>query len=247
MKLILPILCTTFILLFSSNAHAEPPKHKKWVLTFQDEFSGQKLDESKWSVENASPGHIMSSRWADNILVDGGVCRILTKKQKRGSKEWTTGYLWTKHFAQKYGYYEARYKIGTSAGLNNAFWLMTNGKSSDPIHFEIDINEGKYPDIVSTNLHNWSGKHWDRHENYHAGMDLSKDYHVYGLEWDEKQIKWYFDGNVIRTMNNSIAHREATVRFSTAVVKWAGEVTDKLDGTMMAIDYVRIYKADDSR
>lgn len=229
------------------NAYAEPPRSKQWELTFQDEFSGQKLDESKWSAENASPTHILSSRWADNVVVKDGVCRILTKKENRGGKEWTTGYFWTKEFAQKYGYYEASIKIGSSSGLNNAFWLMTNGKSTDPVHFEIDINEGKYPDIVSTNLHNWSGKHWDKHENYNAGSDLSKDFHVYGLEWDEKQIKWYFDGKIIRKIDNAIAHKEATLRFSTAIAKWAGEITDNLKGTSMVIDYVRVYKEKGSR
>jgi hypothetical protein len=32
------------------------------------------------------------------------------------------------------------------------------------------------------------------------------------------------------------------VWLSLAIIKWAGEVTDAIDGTVMEVDYVRVYE-----
>nr|MCU0247256.1 glycoside hydrolase family 16 protein [Bryobacter sp.] len=110
-----------------------PPRNRRWRLTFQDEFDGDALHRGRWAVESGSPGHILSSRWPENIEVGDGVLRLLTRKEQRGGKEWTTGHIWST-FRQAYGYFEARLKIGAASGLNNAFWLI----SPQP-KFEIDI------------------------------------------------------------------------------------------------------------
>lgn len=80
-----------------------------------------------------------------------------------------------------------------------------------------------------------------------APSDLAKDFHVYGLEWNQRQLTWYFDGKVIRQRKNDICHSEVAVIFSTAVLKWAGEITDALDGASMDIDYVSVYQYGDGR
>ncbi len=41
---------------------------------------------------------------------------------------------------------------------------------------------------------------------------------------------------------NAICHSQAPVLLSSAVMKWAGPVTDKIDGTAMEVDYVRVYQ-----
>jgi beta-glucanase (GH16 family) len=213
-----------------------------WELTFRDEFDGDKLDRSVWDVESAAPGHIQSSRWPENVVVKDGFCRFLTRKEQRGGKDWTSGSIWTKTFKQQEGFFEARLKIGAASGLNNAFWLMTQNKKTDPVHFEIDVCEAHYPDKVPMNLHNWAGEHWAKSKTWDAPMDLSKDFHVYGLEWDDKDLVWYFDGKEIRRLKHTICKDAATVRLSTAVFPWAGKITDALDGASMDVDWVRIYK-----
>ena len=70
-------------------------------------------------------------------------------------QSWTSGNIWTKK-KFKYGYFECRYKYAAASATNNSFWLMTQGV--DPKvgkRFEIDINEGHFPNEVNTNIHNW--------------------------------------------------------------------------------------------
>ena len=221
---------------------AEDSAHKKgWKLTFHDDFKGHALDTEKWAVESAAPGHIVSSRWPENVVVKDGTLRLVTKKESRGGKDWTTASIWTKEFRQEGGLFECRMRIAAAAGLNNAFWMMTPKKKTDPVHFEIDVCEAHYPDEVPMNLHNWSGEHWAKSKTWKSPVNLSKEFHVYGLEWTAGELVWYFDGKEIRRLKQDICRDKAVVRLSTAVMPWAGKITDALDGTSMDVEWVRVY------
>ena len=261
---LLPCVVLASIVMVTS-LRADPPEGK-WTLVFQDEFnvSSDELDKH-WHFQNGPSGHILCSRWRENVVVENGLCRILNRKESRGGQEWTSGSMWTKR-QFKYGYFEARYRFAPATGLNNSFWIMTitphTPKASNapaaagqapptsitpeqPGRFEIDICEGHWPDKINMNIHNWSGKHWAKPKVYRAeGKDLSRDFHVFGLLWSADELVWFFEGREIRREPNTICHGEAPVWFSSAVMKWAGEVTDKIDGTAMEVDYVRVYQPD---
>jgi len=151
--------------------------------------------------------------------------------------------MWTKR-KFKYGYLECRYRYAKATGTNNSFWMMSSGMPKDaPGKVEIDINEGHYPDEINMNIHNWSGKRWARSKHLKvAGSDLAEEFHVYGLEWNQEELIWYFDGREIRREPNTICHGEAPVLLSLAIIKWAGAVTDAIHGTSMDVDYVRVYQ-----
>ncbi len=128
-----------------------------WKLVWSDEFDypDAKLDE-RWTSQNSGSKHILSSRWRENAVVSDGTLKLVNKKEKRGGNDWTSGNVWTREKFQ-YGYFECRYRYAAAEGTNNSFWIMTTGKP-DPGKkvFEIDINEGHYPNQVSTNIHNHS-------------------------------------------------------------------------------------------
>lgn len=132
---------------------------EQWQLTWQDEFNGPDSElEKRWDVQNSPSGHILSSRWRENVKIEDGVLYLMNRKEKRGGQDWTSGSIRTKE-QFGYGYYEARYKYAASNGTNNSFWLMTyplNQTIKKGKKFEIDINEGHYPNEVNTNIHNWS-------------------------------------------------------------------------------------------
>jgi beta-glucanase (GH16 family) len=222
-----------------------------WKLAFQDDFTDALTNvDARWSFQNGPSGHILCSRWRDNASVSNGVLQLRARKETRAGQAWTAASLWTKrHF--KYGYFECRYRYAKATGTNNSFWIMTtegDGPVKKDGKFEIDINEGHVPDEINMNIHNWSGKHWSKHKSVtRKGADLSDEYHLYGLRWDERSLVWYYDGQEIRRETNSICHRPAPVWLSLAIVKWAGPVTDAIDGASMDVDYVRVYEPDEAR
>ena len=52
--------------------------------------------------------------------------------------------------------------------------------------FNIDVNEGHYPNQIATNIHKWSGQHTSNSKTHKAApqVDLSREFHEYGLEWN---------------------------------------------------------------
>lgn len=233
---------SAFWIFVENVVESGPPMGEKWTMVFDDEFTGDELD-SRWDIHDNKPeGHIMSSRWKENILVKDGLLQLLTKKEERGGKLWTSGKVWTKDFNPQYGYFEARMRLGTATGLNNAFWLMTPNKRTDPIHFEIDITEARHPNIHTMTVHNWAGEHKASGKKMYTEETLSRTFHVYGFEWSEAELVWYFDGKEVRRMPNEYCHAPSPVLLSSAVGAFAGRVTDALDGTSQDIDWVRVYK-----
>ena len=100
----------------------------------------------------------------------------------------------------------------------------------------------------------WDGKAWQPVPGVeHAALaeaprdpgappDLGHSFHVYGLLWTEQELVYYFDGREIRRISNEICHGESPVRLSLAIIRWAGPVTDAIDGKSMDVDWVRVWQ-----
>lgn len=229
-----------------------PGDRDHWEMVWNDEFDypDSCLDQ-RWESQNGPSGHILCSRWRENAVVSNGTLKLINRKETREGQDWTSGSIWTKEQFQ-YGYYECRYRYAAAEGTNNSFWLMMKG--IQPVtgkFFEIDINEGHYPNKVNTNIHNWTdvtevnGKKTHPSSSKHfqfEDADLAKDFHTYGLEWNSEELIFYFDGQEIRREKNQFCHSPAPVWLSLAIIPWAGKITDAIDGTQMEVDYVRIYR-----
>lgn len=229
---------------------------KNWTLTFSDEFEGNALDTEKWVSENKENlwSALLSSRYPENLEVKDGYLYMHTKKNNPDpSNEWSTAYIWTKTFKQKYGYFEARYKYNAASGINNAFWLMTDGSTNglNPGEHEIDINEGHYPNYSSHNLHFYSKIKETRDDiGYKVASteNYARDFHIFACEWTPEEIIFYVDGKEVKRdsiKNTAMEDTASVVRFSTAVaMNFAGKVTDECDGKAMIVDYVRVYQTE---
>ena len=175
-----------------------------WQLVFEDAFGGTDADlDAAWEFQNGPSGHILCSRWRENAMLENGTLRLIGKREKRGGQDWTAASCWTKQ-QFKYGYFECRYRYLPSTGTNNSFWLMTRTPRSAPGRFEIDINEGHYPNEVNMNLHNWSGKHWGRGGRWYYGEGPSQKQEDAGCEFVLKQA--------IRTSRLRFRSRDSLVR-----------------------------------
>lgn len=217
----------------------------KWTMVWHDEFNSMKSIDKNWNAENASPEHILSSRWRENITVKNGAVMFNNRKEQKGGKKWTSGSMTCKKQFQ-YGFFECRMKISAAPATNNSFWFY-QWHSTDKLHaFEIDVVEAHYPNDMNSNLHDrgtrGTAKTHTLSNNCFDVEDLSADFHVYGLWWTEKRLTFYLDGRKVWSISNTCCFQPANMVLGSAIVTWAGKVTDTIDGTSMNVDYVRVWK-----
>lgn len=112
--------------------------------------------------------------------------------------DYTSGLITTEPtFSQKYGYFEMRAKLPEGKGLWPAFWLLPTDKTWPP---EIDALEF-FGGANSRGEGGVTKYHWGAIGGkggwVDVGVDLTKDFHNYGVEWTQSELIYYFDGKEI--------------------------------------------------
>ena len=100
---------------------------------------------------------------------------------------------------------------------------------------------------MNMNLHEFhtptSKEHWQVGGVFEAPEDLADAYHVYGVEWDEKEIKYYFDGVLLRSGPNTNWRQPLYLNFDTETMPdWFGLPKDEDLPSTYSIEYVRAWK-----
>jgi len=149
--------------------------------------------------------------------------------------------------------------LNMTDGKLNTRWV-TQGEGEKWIEFDF----GSYKSIGCIDFingwqenGNWKGLISDYSVEFHNGTEwitmssfdikngefnFARDFKVYGFEWNEKELIFYFDGKEIRREKNEFCHSPSPIWLSLAIIPWHGKVTDAIDGTFMEVDYVRYYK-----
>ncbi len=133
----------------------------RWKLIWSDEFDYEDSQlENLWISDSGSyKSQIACTRFRENALVSDGSLKLINRREARDPRtEWTSGNVWSRE-TFLYGFFECRYKYAAAHTTNNAFWIMPSPATpipEDGIKFEIDINEGHYPNELYLDLHNWS-------------------------------------------------------------------------------------------
>ena len=229
----------------------------KWVPyePMTDEFAGETLDEQKWWPRNPRwLGRQPAYFWPGNVTVADGKLDLTMRKQEVPEMPKEKGYhTYTSAAVQSttrvlYGYFEIRARPMKSHG-SSSFWFY----HSEPERWtEIDVFEigGGAPGFerkVNMNVHVFrtptEKTHWSMHGHWVAPSDLADGYHVYGLQWDQDRLRWYFDGVLIRWVENTHWHQPLTLNFdSETMPKWFGLPNDSDLPSTYSIDYVRTWK-----
>ena len=262
------------LLLLAAGARAQTHT----TLVWSDEFNGpagSAVDSTKWVAEvgNGSNGWGNHQREYDtnatkNASMDGaGNLVIAAHNEKLGNKyrcwygvcQYTSARLKTQgKFEQAYGRFEARIKLPYGQGIWPAFWMLGNNIQTAgwPTCGEIDIMEniGREPSLVHGTIHGpgYSGASGIGSQYGLTSGAFSDNFHVFAVEWDPNQIRWYVDGNLYQTRTPSdlpagsawvFDHPHFIILNLAVGGYWPGDPdTTTVFPQRMLVDYVRVYR-----
>jgi hypothetical protein len=225
-----------------------------------DEFETSQLDPNKWYPRNPGwLGRQPAYFYPDNVTVSDGKLHLVMRKQEvpemprdKGYHTYTSAAVKSKTTV-KYGYFEVKCKPMKSAG-SSSFWFYN---STPEMWTEIDVFEigGGAPGFekkYNMNVHVLRTptvkKHLSMGDVWIAPKDLADDYHTYGMEWDKDKIQWFFDGVLVRWVDNTYWHQPLTLNFdSETMPDWFGLPKDSDLPSTYSIEYVRAWKKDPGR
>ncbi len=223
-----------------------------------DEFEGDELDADKWHPNNPTwKGRKPGLFHPGNVSVRDGKLHLTMKKEdvpemskEEGFHTYTSAAVKSKTTVL-YGYFEVKCKPMRSNG-SSGFWFYDQ---TDDWWTEIDVFElgggvPGYEKKYNMDAHVFRAPNetierpWAEHAEWSAPMELADDYHVYGLEWDEKRIRYYFDGVPVRWLENTHWHQPLTLNFdSETMPEWFGLPKDEDLPSTYSVEYVRAWKS----
>jgi len=244
-----------------------------WVLTWSDEFNGSdgsSPDPTKWTVLQGGDGWGNGEReyYTPAAVQQKGGSLVITADTAGASAQtcWygpctvTSARLENKGlFAQQYGRMEARIQIPRGQGVWPAFWMLGANEDTTPWPAcgEIDImeNKGSEPQLVHGSMHGpgySGGAALTAPFGLADGAAFAADYHVYAVEWDASEVRFYVDDTLYERRAPEDAPSGAPWVFDHPFflllnLAIGGNYGGDPDATTsfpltMKVDYVRVYK-----
>ena len=250
-----------------------------YSLVWSDEFNGTSLDTDDWNID-IGDGCPDLCGWGnnelqyyreENVTVTGGNLVITARAESYGGRSYTSGKIHTrdKHFFC-YGRMEMRAKLPYGDGVWPAFWMMPQYSvygvwaSSG----ELDIMEAANSmTSVGGTLHyggSWPNNTYTSGSYSLGGTSFADDFHIYAVEWEPDEIRWYVDDVLYSTKTSSQWYSDAApsndqapfdqefyIILNAAVggnytgCTSSSCVTTNLP-TNYLIDYVRVYQESDN-
>ncbi len=278
MKPIASLLALSAAMLLACGGSSTPqtagttPSTGAWVLSWSDEFNGadgSAPDPAKWAFDLGGGGwgngelETYTSRPQNAVIRGGNLVITAAKETYTGtdgiSRDYTSARLKTQGlFSQSSGRFEARIKIPTGQGIWPAFWLLGNDVTTNgwPACGEIDIMEniGSQPATVYGTIHGpgYSGGTAIGASHTLATGKYADDFHLYAVEWESTQIRFYVDGFLYATRTPADLPNNGSVWvfdhpfFLLLNLAVGGNWPGAPDSTtvfpqQMLVDYVRVY------
>jgi beta-glucanase (GH16 family) len=231
-------------------------------LVFSDEFNTDgSPDDTKWGY-NIGTG---DNGWgngekqyytdrSDNVIVEGGLLKIIAKKENYMGSGYTSARMLTEgKFDFTYGRVEVKAKLPFGEGTWPAIWMLGSSIRTVgwPACGEIDIMEhwGYNQGVVQSALHTPSSYGSTINDGSQTLNDVSTEFHVYAVDWDEDEIVFSVDGVVHYTYSPTVKNNDTwpftANQFLILNVAMGGSwftIDPDFTESSMEIDYVRVYQ-----
>ncbi len=243
-------------------------------LVWNDEFDGTQLEPDDWFAETGDGSQYGLVGWGNNELqwylpanaqVANGLLTITAQRESQGGYNYTSARVNTRdRFAFRFGRIEARIRLPGGQGLWPAFWLLPqdNNYGTWAASGEIDVMEavnlgGTGGNEVHGTIHfggPWPATQFSG-QSYSVASSATGNFHVYAVEWDATEIRWYVDGVLYGTKNAWSStggpypapfNQPFYILLNVAIGgNWPGapDMTTNFP-VSMEVDYVRVYSGD---
>ena len=234
-----------------------------WELVWHDEFDGPDINPDYWTREVGGHGwgNGEGQYYTDapeNAFIEDGHLVIQALEQNLLGKRYTSARLMTQGKVEvAYGRIEARIQIPQGQGLWPAFWML--GTNIDrigwPHNGEIDIMEniGSEPFHIHGTVHGpgySGGSGVGGSKRLPGGGRYADDFHIFAIEWEEEEIRWYMDDEEYFRITPSsvpgdwVYDHPFFIILNVAVGgRWPGPADDTTTFPQtMKVDYLRIYE-----
>lgn len=239
-------------------------KLNEWKLTFEDDFTTNKVDDKKWMNSFFWGKMLLNDRYVmagdqhyytddKNIELNNSILKIVTKTEAARGKVWhplhgfsekdfkyTSGMISTAHsFRQQYGKFEAKIKLDASFPAYLAFWLK-----GEKILPEIDVfkfnMDKKNRFQMSTHFGDPSNvKSAQKVTSKIGGSNLTNDFYIYSFEWSPEKITWRINDYEVFSSINGIPNEPLYLIISAGVQK---DIPLENSASQFEIDWVRCYE-----
>ena len=216
-----------------------------YKLAWSDEFNGSALDTGKWNYRTDT--RFWSLQRAANVRVSNGSLYLDLKKETFDTTSYTGGGVISKKLF-RYGYYEARMKVPSGSGWHTSFWMMkANRPATDTVAIELDAieNDSVTPLKYGVNTHrHLPTPHLTYGSKNVVTPSLNANYHVFGCEFTPTLIRYFFEGNVVQTVNaTQFPHNDLNIWLTSIAAPLGG--TTSVDDTKLPsaalFDYARFF------
>ncbi len=188
-----------------------------YALVWGDEFDSVSLNTDDWNyaIGDGCPSlcgwgnNELEYYRQENVTLQDGHLVITVQQESYGGRNFTSGRIHTrdKH-SFLYGRMEMRARIPSGQGLWPAFWMMPQDDAygSWASSGELDIMETvNVAESVHGTLH--FGGQWPENAStggeYAPGYDFGDDFHIYAVEWEPDEIRWYVDDVLYSTKTSN--------------------------------------------
>jgi beta-glucanase (GH16 family) len=204
---------------------------------------------------------------SQNLRLIDGTLAITVIKEKYLNKEYTSAKITTRE-RFTYGRFEIRTALPKGKMLRPAFFMQAEIFDGWAKNGQIDIMTNIQNNILAAGIHyglNPAQYEFNRSGDFSTLSNLN-DFHTYSIEWNESQIKWFFDDinhlsiNINRSLNSEYSRVSEPFdkRFKLVIhlgvgggdgnnIFFPNEILSLEDVinwncSLLIIDYVRIYK-----
>jgi beta-glucanase (GH16 family) len=272
---VLTLIGLSLLVLFISSARAQCVGIPNCELVWSDEFDGTEVDTSKWSYQlgdgtqfGLPPGWgNRELQWytENNATVADGALTITAREENvQSGWNYTSARLRTFRLADfVYGRFEVRAKMPAGKGLWPGFRMASTNREYGGFAASGGIDIVGYLGNDPTDIYGIINYGGERPNNTFSLTQyrlpegtFNDDFHVFAIEWEEGEIRWYVD---------DVHYATETEWFSTAAPYPApfdkkmhlnlnfsvgGDLPGSPDGDTvfpaeLVVDYVRVYQEGD--